>query len=465
MRQIMRNLRWLLMLLAVSGMSSTILRDLTVVAAEPAEDGVDIEREVRRLVDDLSGETRAQRTAAEKRLVELGPKVLPHLPPPELLPSISVREAVRKIRFELERVQARESVLPSRVTLDGGKSLREVFEEITRQTTNPLEVNPLPDALLARHVDLDFNSVPFWQVLDDLGAQFDLRFDYDSSFRGLKLLPGPATRPSGEARPGYSGAFRIQALAAERISVAGARPRPNLRPRAAGELVRVTLLVAAEPRLRPLFLQYAARDITARTAAKTSLAPFSPDADYELALGEGGGQARLQLDYVIPESDKSASLDVKGKLRCTTAAGNEMIRFSDLAKAAEARGAGVARRRGGVTVTLNRLRLKATSPGKQEARVQVAVTYDTGGLAFESHRTWILHNEVFLEDPAGKRVRLNGGSETTRQSDGAVGIEYRFVDLPDPLPDYTFVYVAPTLIVDVPIEFEIQSAPISARKP
>lgn len=465
MRQIMRNLWWLLTLLAVSVMVPIILRDLAVVAAEPAEGEVDLEREVRRLLDDLAGETRAQRSAAEMRFLELGPKVLPHLPPPELLPSVSVREAVRKIRFELERVQARESVLPSRVTVEGGKSLRQTLDEMIFQTGNPLEVNSLPDTLLARHVDLDFNSVPFWHVLDDLSAHFDLRYVYDSSFRGLKFLPAPATRPPSEAKPGYSGAFRIQALAAERIPVAGARPRPNQRPRAAGELVRATLLVAAEPRLRPLFLQYAARDITSRTAANANLTPFSPDADYELALGEGGGQARLQLDYVIPESDKSASLDLKGKLRCTTAAGNEMIRFSNLAKAAEARGAGAARRRGGVTVTLNRLRLKATSPGKQEARVQISVTYDTGGPAFESHRTWILHNEVFLEDPGGKRVRLNGGSETTRQSDGAVGIEYRFVDLPDPLPDYTFVYVAPTLIVDVPIEFEIQSAPINARKP
>ena len=91
------------------------------------------------------------------------------------------------------------------------------------------------------------------------------------------------------------------------------------------------------------------------------------------------------------------------------------------------------------------------------------MTYDTGGPAFESHRSWILHNEVYLEDPAGKRVPLNGGSETTQQGDGSLGIEYRFVDLPDPLPEYTFVYVAPTLIVDVPIEFEIQSVPVKPK--
>ena len=84
--------------------------------------------------------------------------------------------------------------------------------------------------------------------------------------------------------------------------------------------------------------------------------------------------------------------------------------------------------------------------------------YDAGGPAFESHQTWILHNEVFLEDNDGRKMRLNGGSETTRQGDGAVAIEYRFVDLPEPLSRYEFVYVVPTLIIDVPVEFEIQSA-------
>ncbi len=169
------------------------------------------------------------------------------------------------------------------------------------------------------------------------------------------------------------------------------------------------------------------------------------------------------MDFLIPSTVAAKTLELQGKLQCTTAAGNESIRFTDLAQAQVGRGANIARRRGGVTVTLNRLRLARLSAGKQEARIQITVAYDTGGPAFESHRTWILHNEVFLEDPAGKRLRLNGGSETTLQGDGGVGIEYRFVDLPDPLPNYTFVYVAPTLIVDVPIEFEIQSLSVREK--
>lgn len=150
-------------------------------------------------------------------------------------------------------------------------------------------------------------------------------------------------------------------------------------------------------------------------------------------------------------------------MQCTTAAGHESIRFTDLEKLRSARGGSIARRRGGVTVTLQHMRLTPTSPRKQEARIQVAVTYDSGGPAFESHRSWILHNEVYLENSDGTRTPLNGGSDTTQQGDGSVGIEYRFVDLPDPLPGYAFVYVAPTLIVDVPIEFEIQSVAIKSK--
>src|SRR5262249_18591464 len=151
------------------------------------------------------------------------------------------------------------------------------------------------------------------------------------------------------------------------------------------------------------------------------------------------------------------------KLRCTSAAGHELIRFTSLDQAQQAGGANVARRRGGVTVTLNRVRMQAASSGKQNADIQVTVAYDAGGPAFESHQRWILHNEVFLEDREGRRVPLNGGSETSLQGEAGTGIEYHFVELGEALADYSFVYVAPTLIVDVPIEFEIQSVPVGKK--
>ena len=108
---------------------------------------------------------------------------------------------------------------------------------------------------------------------------------------------------------------------------------------------------------------------------------------------------------------------------------------------------------------LERVRRERGAHGGNELRLATTVAYDTGGPAFESHRSWMLYNEVYLEDERGRRVPLNGGYQTTLQADGAVRIEYRFVDLPEPLPRYAFVYVAPTLIVEAPLEFAIESVP------
>jgi hypothetical protein len=368
---------------------------------------------------------------------------------------VSVRETVRRIRIDLERVAARESVLPSHVTLSGRLPLAKALVELSRQTGNPIAGDALPPELLHKPFDFNFAEVSFWQALDDLTKRLELHYEYDASARGLKVAPNER---GAEARPavGYSGAFRVEVLRAERL-----RTAPDQKPGEPNDLLRVSVVVWPEPRLRALFLQIAAADIKAR-AGGVDLKPFSPEANYELAVGEGVGASRFLMDFVISGAVRAPTIDLEGKLRCTTAAGNEPIRFGNVA-AERGPEANIARRRGGVTVVLNRVRL-LPSEGKNEMRVRITVSYDTGGPAFETHRTWILHNEVFLEDRSGKRVRLSGGSETERQGDGTIAIEYRFVNLPDPLPDYAFVYVAPTLIIDVPIEFEIQSVAVETRK-
>src|SRR5437016_3733168 len=116
----MRNLRWWTMLAATLATLAPIARKLPVMAADPAASSPlvkqsDLEPEVRQLLKDLAGETRAQRTEAERRLRALGPSVLPYLPSPELLPSNSVREVVRRIRLDLERAAAVESMRSSGV--------------------------------------------------------------------------------------------------------------------------------------------------------------------------------------------------------------------------------------------------------------------------------------------------------------------------------------------------------------
>ncbi|HEY2253363.1 MAG TPA: hypothetical protein VGH74_19955, partial [Planctomycetaceae bacterium] len=341
-------------------------------------------------------------------------------------------------------------------------TLAATLADISKETGNLVVGRSLPDSTLRQMIDLKADSAPFWQALDQLTARHKLRYDYDAGLSGLNLLPrDPAGAPS-ESVVDYAGAFRLEAPPAVRQP--GTAGRDKNSPLAIRQdLLRVTLFMRPEPRLRPLFLQYAAKEITVRSADKIVLPPLTPEANVELALREGAGGSRLQMDYIVPPSIKLAMIDIKGKLQCTTAAGNEVIRFTELTKLADGREVNIARRRGGVTVALNRVAVSRADGGKQDIQIKVAVVYDTGGPAFESHRSWMLHNEVYLEDPTGKRWPLNGGSETTQQGNDGLGIIYRFTGLPNPLPDYTFIYVAPTLIVDVPIEFRLKSVPVHVK--
>lgn len=419
----------------------------------------DLEPEARQLLLDLGSQTRATRVAAEKRLLDLGPAVLPHLPPPELLPTVSVREAVNRVRHELERRHAHDSTQAARVSLKGTAPLDDWLTSIVRQTHNHLESGALPRDLRNRSFEFDISARDFWPTLDDLASRAGFEFAYATTRRELKLTPrDPETRCAPGAIA-YAGPFRLIARPASIVPVGEPRTDADSRPRK--QLARVVLLVQPEPRLRPLFLQYTTAGIVARTEESTPLKPFSPEANYELAATEIGGQSRIQLDYLLPPGKSVHALDLAGRFRMTMAADSAAIRFIDIQKYAAGKAISIERRRGGVTVALERVRTGRAPSGKRELFVRVTVAYDSGGPAFESHRTWMLHNEVFLEDAEGVRLPVNGGYETTLQADGAVGMEYRFVELPDPLPAFAFVYVAPTLIVDVPVEFVLKSVPIN----
>jgi hypothetical protein len=122
-------------------------------------------------------------------------------------------------------------------------------------------------------------------------------------------------------------------------------------------------------------------------------------------------------------------------------------------------------RHGGVSVTLKRSALSAGADGKRVLSARLAVAYDAGGPEFESHRTWIYHNDVRLESPDGTIDTPDGGFDVTQQSNGGVEVEYLFSDLPDrPLRDWHLVYVAPTLLIDVPVDFAFENVPVVVRK-
>lgn len=458
---------WVKLLVCLAGIT------LPGSTAFPAADDPAFEQTVAELLQQLDGPTRAERAAAEKKLLGLGTGVLKLLPPPELLPSLAVRDAANRIRTELERRHAQESVLVTRVTLKGQKPLREWLNQIRQETHNIVTMaDPQPE-VLEKPIDMIAARVPFWQALEELQKKAGLEFAAEQPAGAIQLAPRadePALRPAAVA---YSGPFRIESGSPRQRTVFGSRDR---------KILRFQLQLLAEPRLRPLFLQYSMSHQTATAIGKPNfvLHPLSPDAKYELPLAQGG-RIPVQLDYVLPASPKqkgdaaksrgkpavpaAAAVDrkasLKGKLQATIAADSEEIRFKELGQIAARPGRPIARRRGGVTATLNRVIIKPAGMDKQDVAVRVSLSYDKGGPAFESHRTWMLHNRVYLQSPAGATLELNGGFETTLEANGEIALEYRFGGVSGHAGDYTFVYVAPTAIIDIPIEFDFEMLPVA----
>ena len=439
----------------------------TVPMRLAADDVVD-ESAVRRWVVRLDADRKADRQRAEEELLRLGPVALKWLPEPESLGSRSTAEAIRRVRAKLERRKAEESVEATRLNVAGSQLLGEALQRMTNETGNVVAFDELPKELLSKSVELP-ERPRFWDVIESAAKQHDLSWSFVGSPASLALSPSVANSDSPRAvlAATQSKAFRIALKSIRERTVVGEN---------SGTLLRLELDVMSEPRLRPLFLKCAVADVAVSgerntTKEKQLWQPYSPDAKLELTFGQGRRQMSVPLDFRRPEGDWS-SLSVSGKLHIETAAGEEPLQFPP---GAEARN--VSRRRGGVTVKVLRWE---TAGGAQDNGLEVTalVIYDTGGPAFESHRSWMLFNVAGLvragmmpTEKPGIGSSMNDMKllkpthiDSDVQPDGSIAVTYRFEKLPLPASEYRFRYVAPTLILDVPLEFELRDVPLRSRR-
>lgn len=426
-----------------------VLGCLCLVPSTDAEESPQATRElqaqVRLLLVELDSNQRAKRQAAEKSLLDFGPRILSELPPPELLPNQAVRATVSRVRVVLERRQAQESVQPSRLTIPKDVALSDWLKQVESQSGNQLDASALSSEILQSRVDRECQGEAFWPAVEGLLQEKKLRFRFAADSSVLRLVPESAAEADRPWSAAMSGPFRVAVNEVKPRKVTGNDQVQRL---------RTDLAVAPEPRLRALFLKLAAKDFRATGPQGMVFPAADAAAQFDLPLGEGGRYVRWNLDFSAPSGLSAAEifpLKIQGRAAMQIAAGSEHIRFTDLVG-----GEGTARRRGGVTVTVQKIKSRKLEDGTQSLSVKVLVVYDTGGPAFESHRTWIFHNEVYLDRSEGAALPLNGAFETDLQANGSVGVTYRFDGLKGPLSDYQFVYVAPTLIVDVPFEIELK---------
>ncbi len=445
----------------------TVVLSLLVLAApglrvargqSPVESPATLRATVDGLLRELEAPALADRTRAERKLLDLGPDVLPLLPAPELTPNASVRETVRRVRRQLERRAAKESALASHITLSGEMTVAELLSQFTRQTRNRVELSDQARAAEKSSLTIDFDNRPFWDCLDDVCERWHLRTEFDAQRASLTLVPRTPGDPV-ELTVQRSGPFRLAIHSAEIRPVVGAADR---------RLLRVAGRIAVEPRLRPLFLHFATGDLKGSVVEGKSLAPWNPSARYEHPVSDAGREVPVQFDYLLPRStdpDDTAAptkINLSGRIGLQLAAGTERIVFDKTSQTP-----GASRRRGGVTVRLREVKfepLAADAANQLRAEIGVAVSYDTGGPAFESHRTWMFHNAVYLETEAGRRIDFTE-YDTNQQADGAVAVGYRWDKLPAPATQYKFVYEAPTLILDLPLDVKLDGIRVKPADP
>ena len=412
------------------------------LATTVADDKAEARRRVEDLIRGLDGSTLAERSRAERQILELGTPALSLLPPSELIETASAREAVRRIRVQLERQAARESSAASVVTLMGDRTTDEVLAEIARQTKNRIELTGDDRSLGSKHLQTDWDKKSFWDCLNDLCHQeaFDWKFDRSDSVIVLGRNDPSRQQPLGLQT---SGPFQIVIDTTEVRPVIGDETQ---------RIVRVAGRISAEPRLRPLFLSMNSIDLVATVDNDLTLAAWNPDAKYEFPVS--GSEAPVRWDFRLPKGAKAMTLSIRGRMNCQIAVATERVLFDQKSLVR-----GTIRRRGGVSVRLRQVSFESGEPNKLNGNIGITVNYDTGGPAFESHRSWIFHNAAYVETPDGLRTNF-ADCEVSQQTDGAVAVDYRWKQIDAPFERYRFVYEAPTLITDVPVEMNLQTIPI-----
>lgn len=411
-------------------------------AAEPntSDDSPTLRTNVVRWVADLGAPGASQRAAAAKALELAGPQILPWLPAADDVSDPATKDSLQRLRTQLERELALQSVAASRVTYAGPLVWDEVRAVIKQQTGNrllPIELpkRTSPDAGSA----VSWNAVPFWQAVGEIEHDTRKRLLWNSDFETYGMTPSDQ-RESIQA----TGAVRLL-LEPARLHLPSAESQLTL--------LRCEARLQVEPRLRPLFARVKMSDWSG-SAEGHSLTPWNPAADYELAFPDRASEIRQTLTFVWPEISAVTPWSLQGKVTVHVAAGREEFSFggADLVR-------GRSIRRGGVVVRLREVRFQPVNADHQQARVRIVVNYDRGGPAFESHRVGLFHRSAWLTDRSGQIIPATD-FDIAAEVDGGLVIEYRFAELSQKPADYRFTYEAPTLLLDVPAEFSFTNLPL-----
>jgi hypothetical protein len=410
----------------------------------------DLARQVREQVARLNADALSERAAAEKALIELGPAAL------ELLPGIDDRtpaetaQRLSRVRQSLEQAQVDAAAEASKVTLIGEDlPLADVIARISQQTGNTIVDyrEQFGEEVTEPRISLNLQQTPFWKALDQVLDKADLNVYDFTGKRGVYLVNRPANVLPREDQVAYAGPFRLEATRFEALR--------ELRSKQSASL-RLFVNIAWEPRLMPIAIRQPLDEIKVVGAGDVAIDVAGSDSEPEASVSDESSSTELQIPLKLPSREIDKITSLKGKLRVMVPGPMQEFRFEQLPVVGEgfqAKAEKVEQRKAGVTVIVDQVR-----KNNDIWEVRTRVRFDKPGDSLESHRSWILRNEMYLMGPDKKKL-LPGGYEQTRQTENEVGIAYLF-ELPDGPKGLTLVYRTPTAIFEMPVEYELRDLPL-----
>ncbi|HEV7282147.1 MAG TPA: hypothetical protein VGN57_18235 [Pirellulaceae bacterium] len=403
--------------------------------ATPAARDEAIEQEVRKQLRRLDANQLADRVAAEKALIELGPAALDFLP--EITPATSaeIKERLSRVRSVLEKLAVARFVEPSPVTLSGTMTVEEAALELRKQTGNTLR--DLGESA-TRQVTVDWKETPFWVAFDDLTEQANLGINPFGGYEGELSLQ--ALQETGDLAPirAYAGIFRVQATRVQSV-------RNLLVPGA--DNLRTTIQIAWEPRVKPISVSLPLDRMSATSEDGEEL-KFSREGVLGAPALSGVSTIDLDVPMELPPRSVESIATLRGELIATLPGRVEQFEFEDLGAARA-----VEKTRAGVKVVLEQVR-----KNQELHEVRVRVEFDEASGALESHQGWIYENEVWVETADGRKLEPLSFA-ATRQDTNLVGLAYLF-DLEKGPKGAKFFYRTPASIVKRELPFELKNIPL-----
>ena len=400
----------------------------------------------------------ALRDKAEKQLIEMGPNsgvVLPDANQPGL--PADVKRRIDRIHRAWDERSALAFLEPSSVENLPTSSLRAWLEAAEKKTGNPIDFKRLDDKFLDAPIESP-ESTQFWRALDELAQRYGLNYSWFERPKAVRLGKRQEVRDSNNdsstaycllPTASYPGAFRLE------LQEWGTTVRlADL----SSSTIRTGLILAWEPRLRPIYIdilpkmQYA--DGTVKTGESIQILAGEGAAkpiDFIFPLtSENGKKAESlsgDLSVVIAGEQKTFTFPVSADGKPQTLRQDQaVVVIKSIAETQSGlKGGNEATKRSGIT---------HSPTGEQQLATNIAIEFDESYNGLRSYMTWLNYNKAYAVDSEGKRYPSTSW-ETVWQSDRGAEAKYYFT-IPSDAKIRQIEYLTPTAIrrIDYSFKFE-----------